>query len=78
MAEGRYAADPVFSTALRHKDASYGLALAESQGVASPLGAAATEWWSKASTLDAGGDEARLIEVVTQHSTKMPGGKPPG
>ena len=66
MAEGRYAADPVFSTALRQKDASYGLALAESQGVASPLGAAATEWWSKASTLDPGGDEAAPLWAETR------------
>ena len=66
MAEGRYTPDPVFSAALRHKDASYGLALAKSQGVPSPLGAAATEWWSKASALDPSGDEARLIEVVAQ------------
>ena len=66
MAEGRYAPDPVFSAALRHKDASYGLALAKSQGVPSPLGAAATEWWCKASALDPGSDEARLIEVVAQ------------
>ena len=64
MAEARFAADPIFTVALRHKDASYGLALAQASGVPAPLGAAATDWWSKASALDPGGDEARLIEVV--------------
>jgi 3-hydroxyisobutyrate dehydrogenase len=78
MSEGRYAAEPTFTTELRHKDASYGLALARTLELPSPLGAAATEWWSKASVLSPGGDEARLIEVVTQRSTKMPGGEPPG
>jgi 3-hydroxyisobutyrate dehydrogenase len=64
MAEQRYASDPVFTAQLRHKDASYGLALAEAMRCAAPLGAAATAWWWKASTLDPDGDEARLIEVV--------------
>lgn len=64
MAEASFAAAPVFTAALRHKDASYGLALAQAQGVPAPLGAAATEWWSKAAVRDPDGDEARLIEVV--------------
>jgi 3-hydroxyisobutyrate dehydrogenase len=66
MSEGRYAVEPTFTTILRHKDASYGLALASALKLPSPLGAAATEWWSKASALDPNGDEARLIEVVTR------------
>lgn len=64
MAERRYAPDPVFSTALRHKDASYGLALAENSGVPAPLGAAATQWWLRAKALHPEADEARLVEVV--------------
>lgn len=64
MAEARYAADPIFTVALRHKDASYGLALAQSSAVPAPLGVAATEWWRKAKAMHPDGDEARLIEVI--------------
>lgn len=64
MADARYASDPTFTISLRHKDASYGLALAQSSGVATPLGAAATQWWHAAKTRDPDGDEARLIEVI--------------
>jgi 3-hydroxyisobutyrate dehydrogenase len=66
MAEHSYAAEPVFTTSLRHKDARYGLLLAESLGVPAPLGAAATAWWEKAKRLDPEGDEARLIDVIMQ------------
>lgn len=68
MAERLYSTAPVFTAELRHKDASYGLALAEAMGSAAPLGAAATAWWAKASALDPKGDEARLIEIVKRGS----------
>jgi 3-hydroxyisobutyrate dehydrogenase len=64
MMLGQYAADPSFTTGLRLKDTSYGLALAKASGQAAPLGAAATAWWEQAKALDPDADEARVVDAV--------------
>lgn len=64
MAERSYARDPTFTASLRHKDASYGLALARASSVPAPLGEAATQWWLQAKMARPNGDEASVIEVV--------------
>lgn len=55
---------PQFTTALRHKDAAYGLALAQQAGIAAPLGAAATAWFEAAKNLDPAADQSIVIKAV--------------
>jgi 3-hydroxyisobutyrate dehydrogenase len=53
-----------FSTALRHKDAAYGVALARSAGVAAPLGEAAAVWFEAAKKLDPAADQSIVVKAV--------------
>jgi 3-hydroxyisobutyrate dehydrogenase len=55
---------PQFTTSLRHKDAAYGLALAQQAGIAAPLGAAATAWFEAAKNLDPAADQSIVIKAV--------------
>lgn len=64
MAERKFSDRPTFTTELRHKDASYGVALANAMGIPAPLGEAATAWWDAAKTQAPHADEARIIDVV--------------
>lgn len=57
-------AQPTFTSRLRHKDASYGAALARAAGVPAPLGEAATAWFAAAMAIQPDADEATLIETV--------------
>lgn len=66
MAERRFSDRPTFTTELRHKDASYGVALANATGSAAPLGEAAVAWWDAAKADAPDADEARLIDVVAK------------
>lgn len=61
MAERNFSADPPFTLALRHKDALYGLALAESVKSPVPLGAVAAHCFARAAGAGAGRDEAAVI-----------------
>jgi len=62
-------APPQFTTSLRHKDAAYGLALAQAAGIAAPLGAAATAWFEAAKDLDPAADQSIVIESVRLKSS---------
>lgn len=62
---------PQFTTALRHKDAAYGLALAQAAGIAAPLGAAATAWFEAAKRLDPAADQSVVIESVRAASDAL-------
>jgi 3-hydroxyisobutyrate dehydrogenase len=75
MLEADSALPPQFTTALRHKDAAYGLALAQQAGIAAPLGAAATAWFDAAKKLDPAADQSIVIKAVQDAST--PRGAPP-
>lgn len=66
MMERAFSNNPTFTTELRHKDASYGVALANAMGVPAPLGEAATAWWNAAKAVAPTADEARLIDVVAK------------
>jgi 3-hydroxyisobutyrate dehydrogenase len=66
MMDRSFSASPTFTTELRHKDASYGVALARAMGVPAPLGEAATSWWDSAKAVAPTADEARLIDVVVK------------
>lgn len=66
MAERKFSDRPTFTTELRHKDASYGVALANAAGIPAPVGEAATAWWDKAKALDPHADEARVIDAVAK------------
>jgi 3-hydroxyisobutyrate dehydrogenase-like beta-hydroxyacid dehydrogenase len=56
-----------FTSALRHKDAAYAVALAESLLSAAPLmGRAAVEAYARAKAFAPDDDEARMIEIVSQ------------
>lgn len=66
MAERKFSDQPTFTTELRHKDASYGVALANDMGMQAPLGEAAVAWWDAAKALAPHADEARLIDVVAK------------
>jgi 3-hydroxyisobutyrate dehydrogenase len=61
MAERNFSADPPFTLALRHKDALYGLALADSVKSPVPLGAVAAHCFARAAGAGAGRDEAAVI-----------------
>lgn len=66
MAERKFSDRPTFTTQLRHKDASYGVALANAMGMPAPLGEAAVAWWDAAKAAAPHADEARLIDVVAK------------
>lgn len=66
MAERKFSDRPTFTTALRHKDASYGVALANATRSAAPLGEAAVAWWDAAKADAPDADEARLIDIVAK------------
>lgn len=66
MATRTYAKEPTFTLGLRHKDAAYGVALAEAAGMSSALGREATRIYEAARHLDLDGDEARVMDYVTQ------------
>lgn len=55
---------PQFTTALRHKDAAYGLALAQQAGSAAPLGAAAVAWFEAAKEIDPAADQSIVVKAV--------------
>jgi 3-hydroxyisobutyrate dehydrogenase len=59
-----------FTSALRHKDAAYAVALAESLLSAPPImGAAAVRSYERAKAVAPDDDEARMIEIVSQGVT---------
>jgi 3-hydroxyisobutyrate dehydrogenase len=66
MMDRSFSDNPTFTTELRHKDASYGVALARAMGIPAPLGEAATAWWDAAKAVAPTADEARLIDVVVK------------
>lgn len=66
MAERAFSATPTFTTGLRHKDASYCLAAAQSFGAAVPIGAAAAAWYERAKTAAFDADEATVVEAVAR------------
>lgn len=66
MMERSFSDSPTFTTELRHKDASYGVALAHAMGIPAPLGEAATAWWDAAKAIAPAADEARLIDIVAK------------
>ena len=56
-----------FTSALRHKDAAYAVALAESLLAESPLvGKAAVESYARAKAVASDDDEAKMIEIVSR------------
>ncbi len=60
-------AGATFTAALRHKDAAYAVALADSLLAASPLmGHAAVESYARAKAVAADDDEAKMIEIVSR------------
>jgi 3-hydroxyisobutyrate dehydrogenase-like beta-hydroxyacid dehydrogenase len=66
MAERNFAG-ATFTAALRHKDAAYAVALAESLLAASPLvGKAAVESYARAKAVAPDDDEAKMIEIVSR------------
>jgi len=69
MIEGEFSRNIVFTPVLRLKDIDYALRLAESLGVATPIGAAAREAFAQLVALGAGADhEARVIEIARTRS----------
>jgi 3-hydroxyisobutyrate dehydrogenase len=66
MAELTFSKDPLFTTSLRHKDAIYGVKLAESVQSSVPLGKAATLWFKAASDADPSLDEATVINMINK------------
>jgi 3-hydroxyisobutyrate dehydrogenase len=66
MAEKRFDAHPSFTVALRHKDAAYGLALAETTASPATLGVAAEAWFALAKVTDADRDEACVINAIAR------------
>jgi 3-hydroxyisobutyrate dehydrogenase len=62
-----------FTSALRHKDAAYALALAESLLAEPPLiGRAAVEAYARAKSVAPDDDEARMIEIVSRPKHNAP------
>jgi 3-hydroxyisobutyrate dehydrogenase len=59
-----------FTAALRHKDAAYAVALAESLLPDVPIGRAAVQAYDKAKAYAPDADEARMIEIVSQPKDK--------
>ena len=60
-------AGATFSTALRHKDAAYAVALAESLLAEKPLmGRAAVDAYARAKAVAPDDDEAKMIEIVSR------------
>lgn len=73
MIAADYASEPAFSVGLRHKDASYALALNGATGVPTPVGAAATAWFDAARAANFDLDEAGLIEAIRQVAARKAG-----
>ncbi|NLR82335.1 NAD(P)-dependent oxidoreductase [Chitinophaga eiseniae] len=70
MANRDYMDDPNFTLSLRLKDATYGVALANSAGSPAPLGEAATAWFARACEQDpqkGHTDEAAVVDAVVAH-----------
>ena len=66
MAERNFA-DATFTAALRHKDAAYAVALAESLLAETPLvGRAAVDAYARAKAVAPDDDEAKMIEIVSR------------
>lgn len=65
MAEKTFLDDPAFTIGLRHKDADYAVALAESIPHAAKLGTVARDWFSAARKEYNDKDEAYVINVMT-------------
>jgi 3-hydroxyisobutyrate dehydrogenase-like beta-hydroxyacid dehydrogenase len=60
-------AGATFTTALRHKDAAYAVALAESLLAEKPLmGRAAVDAYARAKAVAPDDDEAKMIEIVSR------------
>jgi 3-hydroxyisobutyrate dehydrogenase-like beta-hydroxyacid dehydrogenase len=55
-----------FTAALRHKDAAYAVALAESLLPAVPVSRSALEAYERAKAHAADGDEGQMIEIVSR------------
>jgi 3-hydroxyisobutyrate dehydrogenase len=67
MAEKHWMPDPNFTLNLRHKDASYGVALADGLGLDARLGRAAMNWFKEACAQDPSHgqtDEAAVIGIM--------------
>ena len=65
MAELNFSPNPLFTTALRYKDAAYALELAESVGSAVLLGQVATDWFKAAANENPNQDEAAVINAIS-------------
>lgn len=63
-----------FTAALRHKDAAYAVALAESLLPAAPVGRAAVAAYDKARAYAPDADEGRMIEIVSRPKDGKAGG----
>ncbi|MBI1244325.1 MAG: NAD-binding protein [Alphaproteobacteria bacterium] len=68
MLSGDWDRNPVFTAALRLKDAAYGVALGEGAGAAIPLGKAATKWFEAAKALAPDADQSIVLKAVTSAS----------
>jgi CPA1 family monovalent cation:H+ antiporter len=64
MARRNFASDLAFTTALRHKDAAYAMALTQAAAIDMPLGRIATRAFALARASDADADEASVIDVL--------------
>jgi 3-hydroxyisobutyrate dehydrogenase len=64
MAERTLSDHPAFTLRLRHKDAGYGVSLANSVGSPARLGEVAASWFAIACETDADRDEAAVIDVM--------------
>jgi 3-hydroxyisobutyrate dehydrogenase len=68
MAEKTFLADPAFTVGLRHKDAEYAVALAESIHYAAKLGSVARDWFAVAKEAYNDKDEAYVVNTMTTDS----------
>jgi 3-hydroxyisobutyrate dehydrogenase len=68
MLAGDWGSEAVFTAALRHKDAAYGVALAQGAGAAAPLGVAATRWFAAAKALDPDADQSIVLKAIVSAS----------
>jgi 3-hydroxyisobutyrate dehydrogenase len=71
MLAGRHTRNIVFPAKWRHKDAAYGLKLAQAVGAAAPFGAAAVRAFRK--VLDAGfadANESKLVDVLAKRGRR--------
>jgi 3-hydroxyisobutyrate dehydrogenase-like beta-hydroxyacid dehydrogenase len=61
--------DATFTAALRHKDATYAVALAEALLPDAPMGRAAVQAYDKAKAFAPHEDEAKMIELVSRRKS---------